>query len=105
MNNGGEIPKWVTFMGREHPDVLKAYRLRWEGSFRGALPKQVMPFVMIYQSVANGYRDRLRSAPLLARVWGVTRDWIMLALTPNAAASAGSEGNFPPGARSPISIW
>jgi hypothetical protein len=92
MNNGGEIPKWVTFMIREHPDFVKAYRLRWEGSFRGALPKQVMPFLMIYQNVANGYRDGLRSAALLARAWGVSRDWIMLALIGAAFFYTGMEG-------------
>jgi hypothetical protein len=92
MHNGGEVPKWVTFLSREHPDFLKAYRLRWEGSFRGALPKQVMPFLMIYQNVANGYRDGLRSAALLARAWGVSRDWIMLALIGAAFFYTGMEG-------------
>ena len=40
MRNGGEIPKWVTFMTKHRPEFLKAHRLRWEGVFRGALVQQ-----------------------------------------------------------------
>ena len=90
--NGGEVPKWVTFMDKHNPDFLKAYRLRWEGSFRGAMPKQVMPFMMIYFNVMNGNRDGVREAALLGRAWGMTKDWILLALYASAFYYTGMEG-------------
>ena len=88
----GEVPKWVTFMLKYHPDFLKGYRLRWEASFRGALPKQCMPFMMIYHNVVNGYADGLREAALLGRAWGLTRDYILLAIIGASFYYTGFEG-------------
>jgi len=90
--NGGEIPKWVSFMDKHNPDFLKAYRLRWEGSFHGALPKQVMPFMMMYFNVHNGNKDGVREAALLGRAWGLSNDWIVLALYASAFYYTGFEG-------------
>jgi hypothetical protein len=92
MHNGGEIPKWVTFMGKHRPQFLKAYRLSWEGVFRGALPKQCMLFMMIYHNVTNVYRDGLREAALPRRAWGMTTDWILLAVIACAYYYTGFEG-------------
>ena len=92
MRNGGEIPKWVTFMGKHRPEFLKAFRLRWEGIFRGALPKQCMPFMMIYHNVVNGYADGLREAALLGKSWGMTREWLVLAVVACAYYYTGFEG-------------
>jgi hypothetical protein len=92
IRNGGEIPKWVTFMTRHRPEFLKAHRLRWEGVFRGALPKQCMPFMMIYHNVVNGYADGLREAVLLGKSWGITRDWLLLAIVGAAYYYTGFEG-------------
>ena len=41
----GEVPRWVTFLAKHDPTSLKAYRGRWERTFRGALPKQMMPYL------------------------------------------------------------
>jgi hypothetical protein len=92
MKNGGEIPGWVTFMTKHRPEFLKAYRLRWEGVFRGALPKQVMPFMMMYHNVVNGYRDGLREAALLGKSWGLTKDWLLLAVIGASYYYTGFEG-------------
>jgi hypothetical protein len=92
MQNGGEIPRWVTFMSRHRPEFLKAYRLRWEGIFRGALPRQCMPFMMIYHNVVNGYRDGLREAALLGKAWGMSKDWLLLAVIACAYYYTGFEG-------------
>jgi len=92
LQNGGEVPKWVTFMMKNRPEFLKAYRLRWEGIFRGALPRQCMPFMMIYHNVSNGYADGLREAVLLGKSWGMTRDWILLAIIACAYYYTGFEG-------------
>jgi hypothetical protein len=88
----GEVPKWVTFLSRNHPNFLKAYRLRWEGSFRGALPKQVMPILMIYQNVLNGYANGLCQAVLLGKAWALSREWLLLALIGAAYYYTGMEG-------------
>jgi hypothetical protein len=92
MNNGGEVPKWVTFMAKHRPQFLKAYRLRWEGIFRGALPRQCMPWLMIYHNVANGYADGLRDAVLLGKAWGLTHDWLVLGIVACAYYYTGFEG-------------
>jgi len=90
--NGGEVPKWVSFMAKHRPKFLKAYRLRWEGIFRGALPNLCMPWMMLYHNVFNGYRDGLREAALLARAWGMSKEWIVLGVVAAAYYYTGFEG-------------
>jgi hypothetical protein len=92
LRNGGEVPKWVRFMAKHRPAFLKAYRLRWEGISRGALPKQCLPFMMIYHNVVNGYADGLREAVLLGKSWGLTKDWLLLAIIGAAYYYTGFEG-------------
>jgi hypothetical protein len=92
MNNGGEIPKWVTFMMKHRPAFLKAHRLRWEGIFRGALPKQCMPWMMLYHNVTNGYADGLREAALLGKAWGISKEWLVLGVVASAYYYTGFEG-------------
>jgi hypothetical protein len=92
LRNGGEVPKWVRFMAKHRPEFLKAYRLRWEGIFRGALPKQCIPFMMMYHSMVNGYADGLREVALLGRSWGLTKDWLLLAIIGAAYYYTGFEG-------------
>src|SRR5215831_14215421 len=92
LRNGGEVPKWVTFMAKHRPQFLKAYRLRWEGIFRGALPRQCMPWLMIYHNVANGYADGLRDAVLLGKAWGLSKEWLVLGIVACAYYYTGFEG-------------
>jgi hypothetical protein len=91
LRNGGEIPRWVTLLARRNPAFLKAWRLRWEGSFRGALPKQVMPYIMLRHNTLNGFRDGIREAALLGRAWGMSDDWIFSATLSAAFYFAGME--------------
>ena len=86
------MPKWVTFMAKHRPQFLKAYRLRWEGVFRGALPRQCMPWLMIYHNVANGYADGLRDAVLLGKAWGLSKEWLVLGIVACAYYYTGFEG-------------
>ena len=37
----------------------------------------MMPLTMLRNNVMHGRRDGIREATLLARSWGVTRDWIV----------------------------
>ena len=54
----GMVPQSVQFAIRYNPAFLKAYRLKWENAFRGALPKQMMPLFMLRNSAIDGRRDR-----------------------------------------------
>jgi hypothetical protein len=92
MRNGGEIPKWVTFVGKHNPGFLKAFRLRWEGSFRGALPKQVMPYIMLRHNTLNGFQEGIREAALLGRAWGMSNEWLFSATLSAAFYFTGMEG-------------
>lgn len=77
--NVGEVPRFVRFMARHNPELLKAYRNRYENLLR-LLPKQVMPTALIYiHSVLHNW-GALRQNVMLAKNWGVTYDEVMNAL-------------------------
>jgi hypothetical protein len=86
----GEVPRWVPFLARYHPEFLKAQRLKWEAAFRGALPKQMMPILMLRHSTFMGHQDGIREGALLAKAWGVSREWIVNAVACTAYYHAGS---------------
>ena len=81
MRTLGEVPRSVTFAAKHHPRFLKAFRAKWEAAFRGALPKQMMPCLMLRHATMNGQLDGLREAALLARAWGVSREWVVRVIT------------------------
>ncbi len=76
----GEVPAGVELLATYRPALLKAYRLRWENCFR-ALPKQVMPFVMLHHNAMRRDVASLHDAALLGRAWGMTRDQVVSAVT------------------------
>src|SRR5207302_328947 len=43
----GYVPRSVQFANTYNAAFLKAYRLKWENAFKGALPKQMMPLLML----------------------------------------------------------
>jgi hypothetical protein len=69
----GEIPAAVRLLGTYRPELLNAYRLRWENCLQ-ALPKQVMPFVMLHPGAMRGDVASRRDAALLGRARGMTRE-------------------------------
>jgi hypothetical protein len=73
----GEVPRWVAFLAKHDPTSLKVYRGRWEGTFRGALPKQMMPYLSIRHNTVMGDRDGLREAVLRGKAWGITDVYIV----------------------------
>jgi hypothetical protein len=87
----GEVPHGVTFAARYHPSFLKAYRAKWEGAFRGGLPKQMMPYLMLRHSAAMGLRDGMRNAALLGKAWGLGQEWVIKALMQSAYYFGGIE--------------
>jgi hypothetical protein len=88
----GQVPRSIQFAADYHPDFLKAYRLKWEGAMRGALPKQVMPYLMLRHNTFNGFTDGIREAALLGRAWGMNRRWIAYAATCTAYYCTGMDG-------------
>jgi len=73
----GEVPRWVWWLAKNDPTSLKAYRGRWENTFRGALPKQMMPYLSIRHTTVMGDAAGLREAVLLGRAWGMTDAYIV----------------------------
>lgn len=91
MRTIGEIPSWVTFLAKNDPTSLKAYRSKWEGVFRGALPKQMMPYLSIRHSTVTGNRSALREAALLGKAWGMTDAYIVNTIVQGAYYFTGLE--------------
>jgi hypothetical protein len=86
----GEIPAAVRFLGTYRPELLKAYRLRWENCLQ-ALPKQVMPFVMLHHGAMRGDVASVRDAALLGRAWGMTREQAAWGVTVGLTFGGGLE--------------
>ena len=87
----GEVPSWVTFLAQHDPRSLKAYRMKWEGIFRGALPKQMMPYLSIRHATVMGNRPALREACQLGKAWGMTDDYIVNTIVQGAYYFTGLE--------------
>jgi hypothetical protein len=90
----GEVPRSVQFAAKYNPAFLKAFRLKWENAFKGALPKQMMPIYMLRNNTLAGRRDGMREAALLAKAWGVSRDWITYEVTHIGYYFTGLEGLY-----------
>ena len=87
----GWVPPRVDFLAKHEPRSLKATRARWEGCFRGALPKQMMPYFMLRHNTVIGNRDGLREATLLARAWGMSNAYIVNTIIQGAYYYTGME--------------
>jgi hypothetical protein len=69
----GEVPPYVDFLGRHRPEVLKAYRMRFEHAAGGALPKQMFALLLLQGQVTRGTAPGVREAARMARGLGVNR--------------------------------
>jgi len=87
----GEVPRSVRFASRYHPMFLKAQRAKWESAIR-TLPKQVMPYLMLRHTTANGFQDGIRQAALLGKAWGMSREWIVNPVMHTAYYFTGLQG-------------
>jgi hypothetical protein len=77
----GEVPRSVRFLARHNADYLKAWRAKLEGAFRGALPKQLLPYILVHYNVNRGFTDGIREAVQLGRAWGMTKPQVVHAIT------------------------
>jgi hypothetical protein len=80
MRTIGEIPRSVSFAAKYHPRFLKNYRAKWEGAFRGGLPKQMMPYMTLRYNTITGFRDGIRESALLGKAWGMRREHVVHAV-------------------------
>ncbi|MGH6617466.1 hypothetical protein [Sphingomonas sp.] len=72
MRTTGEIPKHVDYLAKYSPDLLKAWRNRYEHCIR-ALPKQMMPYLLLNYNVSRGFADGIRENVLLGKAFGMTK--------------------------------
>jgi hypothetical protein len=80
----GYVPSSVSFMAEHHPRFLKNYRAKWEGAFRGAMPKQLLPYMNLRYCTINGFREGIRENALLAKAWGMQPEYVVHAVASSA---------------------
>lgn len=73
----GEVPKSARFLARRRPNLLKAYRNRYENAIRDSLPKQMLPYLLLNHHVTCGNADGIREHALLARATGMTTEQML----------------------------
>ena len=76
----GEVPRYVRFLARNRPGLLKAYRDRYEHAIRDSLPKQMLPWLMLNYNVVRGFPEGIRENVLLGRALGMTREQLLDAI-------------------------
>ena len=69
----GEIPRYVRFLWRTRPELLKAYRTRWENTCR-ILPKQLLPTSLLTYGVLVHRKHVIRENTLLCKAFGVSKE-------------------------------
>ena len=75
----GYVPRHVGFMAEVHPQLLKAYRNRYEHCLV-TLPKQVMPATLLSIQLHRQDREGIRENLHLARAFGMAREEVLHAL-------------------------
>jgi hypothetical protein len=80
LQNGGEVPPYVTFMETWRPNLLKAHRNQLEHAIAFDLPKQMMAYLKIYFEVMQGNPQGIREGVLLARSFGISKDGVLDAI-------------------------
>jgi hypothetical protein len=90
----GEVPRSVQLLARHNPTFLKAWRHKLEGTLRGALPKQALPYTLIHYNVNRGFAGGTREAVLLGRAWGMTRAQVVAAVSFATAYVGGMDAMY-----------
>jgi hypothetical protein len=81
MDTLGELPRYVTFLMRHRPGLLKAYRDRYEHAIRDSLPKQMLPYMLLNYNVVRGFGEGIRENVLLGRALGMSDDQLLQAIS------------------------
>jgi hypothetical protein len=77
----GEVPAHVAFLAAARPNLLKAYRDRYEHAIRDCLPKQMLPYLLLGYNTVRGFHDGIRENVLLGRALGMTREQLLDAIS------------------------
>jgi hypothetical protein len=86
----GEVPKGVRFLAQHRPDLLKAYRNRYEHAISQSLPAQMLPYLLLHHNAVRGFRDGIRENVLLGKALRMTRPQLLNAVC-QAELHAGAE--------------
>jgi hypothetical protein len=73
----GEVPRSARLLAHHRPNLLKAYRNRYEHAIRGSLPKQMLPYLLLNHNVVRGNADGIREHALLGRAVGMTTEQLL----------------------------
>jgi hypothetical protein len=76
----GEVPGHILLLANQRPEMLKAYRNRFENTLR-VLPKQVEPIVLIENSIERALPQGVREGVLMARGFGVAKSDVLEAIS------------------------
>ena len=76
----GEVPASIKMYARYRPNLLKAERNRWENIVRTGLPNQMFVYMLIHYEVSRGNVAGTRSALLLGRGLGLSKEHAVDAL-------------------------
>ncbi len=91
----GYVPRSVSLLTRINPRFMKAHRAKFEGAMKtGALPKQLVPYILIHHNMNRGFREGIREATLLAKAWGMRVEHVHAALTLGTGYMAGIDGLY-----------
>lgn len=91
----GYLPKSIATLAKYNPSFVKQHRAKFEGALStGALPKQMVPYILIHYNMNRGFRDGIREATLLGKAWGMTRDHVINAVTLGTGYMAGIDGMY-----------
>ena len=91
----GYVPRSVSTLVKYNPGFVKQNRAKFEGALStGALPKQMVPYILIHYNMNRGFRDGIREATLLGKAWGMTRDHVVNAVTLGTGYMAGIDGMY-----------
>ena len=72
----GEVPSYVGFLAATKPELLKAFRQRYESTI-GEMPKQLVPLLIFHTAAMLGKAGAMRRAAYQARKYGVRRSEII----------------------------
>jgi hypothetical protein len=84
----GEVPPYVELLLDLRPDLLKAYRNRYENLLR-ELPTEFIPASLLHYDVIRGFAEGIRENVLLLRALGADRQLVV-----NIAGSASLNGGM-----------
>jgi hypothetical protein len=91
--NVGYLPDSIKFGIQCDPQLLKVHRAMWETAIK-TLPKQIVPYLMIRDSMLANDRDALREAALLGKSWGLTSDWLVRGVSHAVNYNVGLRGMY-----------